>query len=73
MLLAQSETGAGACVFVGDSEIDAETAGRAGVPFVLFTKGYRKAPIAEIPHSAEFSDFRDLPGVIRRVDAQGAD
>jgi phosphoglycolate phosphatase len=54
-----------ATVFVGDSEVDAETAQRAGVPFALYTEGYRKAPVSDLPHEAAFDDFSDLPGIVR--------
>ncbi len=40
--------GGGAAVFVGDSEVDAETAHATPLPFALFTKGYRTAPIADL-------------------------
>lgn len=56
--------GARDMVFVGDSEVDAETAARAGVPFVLYTEGYRKGPVERITHDRAFSDFTDLPGLI---------
>ncbi|WP_164659592.1 phosphoglycolate phosphatase [Tropicibacter sp. Alg240-R139] len=52
-------------IFVGDSEVDAETAQRAGVPFLLFTSGYRKTPVAELPHTATFDDSA---GLIAAVD-----
>ncbi|MCB2116290.1 MAG: phosphoglycolate phosphatase [Rhodobacteraceae bacterium] len=55
----------GPAIFVGDSEIDAETAERAGVLFLLFTEGYRKAPVADLPHAARFSDFAELPALVR--------
>lgn len=51
-------------VFVGDSEVDAETAARAAVPFFLFTLGYRKVPVSALPHTVAFEDFADLPGLI---------
>ncbi len=54
----------GALLYVGDSDVDAETARRAGVPFLLFTEGYRKAPVAALPHLAAFSDFNALPDLI---------
>ncbi|KGM89191.1 2-phosphoglycolate phosphatase, prokaryotic [Roseovarius mucosus DSM 17069] len=57
--------GARDVVFVGDSEVDAETAARAGVPFVLYTEGYRKGPVERIAHDRAFSDFAHLPGLIR--------
>ena len=58
---------AGPRVYVGDSEVDAETAVRAGVPFLLFAKGYRKSPVTEIPHTRAFDDFADLPGLVAEV------
>ncbi|MGX0976192.1 phosphoglycolate phosphatase [Roseovarius sp. MBR-51] len=56
--------GARDVIFVGDSEVDAETAARAGVPFVLYTEGYRKGPIERITHDRAFSEFIDLPELI---------
>ncbi|NGM45841.1 phosphoglycolate phosphatase [Rhodobacter sp. SGA-6-6] len=56
--------GGGAAAFVGDSEVDAETAAAAGLPFYLFTRGYRKSPVEALPHRASFSDFAELPGLI---------
>lgn len=47
-------------IYVGDSPIDAETAQRAGVPFLLFTEGIRTVDISEMPHHAVFSDFEEL-------------
>jgi phosphoglycolate phosphatase len=56
--------GTGACLYVGDSEVDADTALRAGIPFLLFTEGYRKAPVAALPHRARFDAFDTLPGLV---------
>lgn len=56
--------GGGRALYVGDSEVDAETAERAGVPFALFTRGYRNTPVDALPHAQAFDDFADLPGVI---------
>lgn len=50
-------------IYVGDSPVDAETAHRAGVPFVLFTEGIRDIPVEEIAHAAQYSDIRDLPAI----------
>jgi len=47
-------------IYVGDSEVDAETAKRAGVPFVLFSEGYRKQSVENIPHAAVFSEYGTL-------------
>lgn len=57
----------GGAVFVGDSEVDAETASRAGVPFLLFTGGYRKTPVEALPHLAAFDDWAEFPAVLERV------
>ena len=59
--------GAHHVLYVGDSEIDAETAHRAGVRFVLYTEGYRKTPAEEIAHARAFSDFADLPGIVTEL------
>ena len=53
--------------YVGDSEIDAETAKRSGIAFGLFTKGYRKTPVEDLPHSFSFDDFSTLPKHIARA------
>ena len=55
--------GARRVLYVGDSEVDAETSMRAGLPFALFSEGYRKTPVAGIPHQAVFSDFAALPDI----------
>ena len=62
--LCLQELGCGAAVFVGDSEVDADTAVAAGMPFFLYTEGYRKGPVESLPHRAAFSDFADLPALI---------
>ena len=47
-------------LYIGDSEVDAATAQNAGVPFALFTEGYRKAPADSLGASLLFSDFAQL-------------
>ncbi len=54
-------------VYVGDSEIDAATAKAAATPFALFTEGYRKTPVATIPHDFAFSEFSALTGFVKTV------
>jgi len=51
-------------LYVGDSEIDAETAQAAALPFALYTEGYRKVPVTDLPHHIAFSDFAMLPGIV---------
>ncbi|NNJ67859.1 MAG: phosphoglycolate phosphatase [Boseongicola sp.] len=55
-----AETG----IYVGDSEVDAETARRAGVPFVIYRHGIRVSPIEDIPHDVVFEDFGALDGIL---------
>lgn len=63
LLATLAAMGGGPALFVGDSEIDAECAARAGLDFALFTEGYRKAPVTDVPHRAAFADFALLPGI----------
>ncbi len=67
LLEAAARLGSDRAVMVGDSEIDAETAERAGAPFILFTRGYRKGPAAAIPHDAAFDDWARFGDALRRV------
>ena len=59
--------GQGPGLYVGDSEVDAETAEWAGMPFALFTEGIRQTAIADIPHQAAFKDFAELPAIRTRL------
>ncbi len=54
-------------IYVGDSEVDAETAQRAGVPFFLFSGGYRKTGVDQIPKTARFDSFSELPGLVESL------
>jgi phosphoglycolate phosphatase len=47
-------------IFVGDSEVDALTAARAGVAFALFTRGYRRTPVERLGAAVAFEDFAEL-------------
>ena len=53
--------------FVGDSEVDAETARAAGIPLALFTQGYRKAPVEALGAKLVFDDYAALPALIRHL------
>ena len=50
--------------YVGDSEVDAQTAKAAGVMFAVFTQGYRKGPVSEMPHHFAFSHYDTLGQII---------
>ena len=55
------------CLFVGDSEIDCETALAAEQPFALFTKGYRKNSIESLNPKYYFEDYASLPSIVKNV------
>lgn len=61
--------GGGPALYVGDSEIDAETARRASVPFALYSNGYRKTPVSEMQPDWIFDNFDALAGIV--VEAMG--
>jgi len=64
-------SGTGPNIFVGDSEVDAETATRGGVHFLLYTEGYRKSPVSELPHLAAFDDCAAIPDLVRMISQDG--
>lgn len=61
--------GASRAVFVGDSEVDAETARAAGLPFAIYTRGYRHLPLTALPHDLAFDRFAALPAGLARLAA----
>lgn len=67
LLHAAAALGGARTAYVGDSEVDAETAHRAALPFALFTHGYRKTPVDELHHDALFDDFAALPAVLESL------
>ncbi len=64
LLHAARQIGPARPMFVGDSEVDAQTANRAAIPFALFTGGYRQTPVEQIPHTAAFDTLSGLPALI---------
>jgi len=58
-----------AVIYVGDSKVDEATAKAAGIPFVLYTEGYRTVAVDQFEAAATFSDFNKLPDVLSRVAA----
>ena len=50
--------------YVGDSEVDAETAERAAVPFIMFTEGYQKTLMDQFIPVSVFHDFQNLPDIV---------
>lgn len=61
--------GATRALFVGDSEVDAQTAQAAGLPFALFTEGYRTASVAALAPTLVFDDFGALPRLVRQLES----
>ena len=58
-------------IYVGDSEFDEECARNAGIPFLLFTKGYRKPPVEQLQFLSSFDDFTRLPLLVEDAAALG--
>lgn len=59
--------GPGPAIFVGDSEVDAETAKAAGVALALFTEGYRKARPEAMDAKLIFGDYATLPRLVAHL------
>jgi phosphoglycolate phosphatase len=59
--------GDGPMIYVGDSEIDAEAGQRAGVPFLIYTPGYRSARLEELPHAAAFDDWSEVLAIVAKM------
>jgi len=51
-------------LYVGDSEVDADTAQAAAVPFAFFTQGYCHIPHQDVTCIARFDHFDALPGIV---------
>lgn len=58
-----------ACVYVGDSEIDVETARNACVPMVLMRYGYARIPVEALVADVKLDSFRDLPKALTMIPA----
>ncbi len=59
--------GQGPTLYIGDSEIDAETAQRANVPCALFSGGYRKTQLADLYHQWAFDHFDEVPDIVAQA------
>lgn len=60
----------GAAAMIGDSEVDAHAAGAAGIPFVLYRRGYEADGCAAHLCADTFEDFSELPALLRGLGAQ---
>ncbi|MFU8881274.1 MAG: phosphoglycolate phosphatase [Rhodobacterales bacterium] len=56
--------GVQAALYIGDSEVDAETAQAAGIPFGFFTQGYCHIRHDAVPQAWRFDHFDALPGLV---------
>lgn len=64
--------GTGPQIYVGDSDVDAETAQRAEVPFLLYAHGYARFPLDALPKAAVFDTFADFPALVDKILAHTA-
>ena len=63
--LRQAFAGLGApLLYVGDSEVDLATAAAAGIPFALFSQGYRRGGISDFPGALVFDDWAAFPALV---------
>jgi phosphoglycolate phosphatase len=67
LFAAIAELAGSATLFVGDSEVDAETARAAQVPFALFAGGYRKAAPEMLGAKLVFDDHAALPRLVAHL------
>jgi phosphoglycolate phosphatase len=58
---------AGEAIMVGDNEHDAATAAAAGIPCILVTYGYARAPLASLPAAGTIDRFEDLADALGRL------
>ena len=75
VLSAMKQLGAdpGDSIYIGDSEVDAETAAAAGLPCILVSWGFRDRPELERLHPLFMADRPDqLPDLIREFAAASA-
>jgi phosphoglycolate phosphatase len=54
-------------VFVGDSEVDVETAKAARCPVLAMTYGYTKIPLADLAPDAILDHFTEVPDALLRI------
>lgn len=64
---AREVNGGSPLVFVGDSEVDVETAKAAGCPVIAMSYGYTKKPLESLSPDAITGNFADIPAALRRI------
>ncbi|HHC29938.1 MAG TPA: phosphoglycolate phosphatase [Rhodobacterales bacterium] len=69
--LAFEKLGEGERLYVGDSEVDAEVALAAEVPFAIYAFGYRKQAIEGLPHEFRFGHLSEVAGFVEGMAGAG--
>ena len=64
---AREVNGGNPLVFVGDSEVDVETAKAAKCPVIAMSYGYTKKPLESLSPDAIAASFADIPAALRRI------
>lgn len=64
---AKAVNGGEPLVFVGDSEVDVETAKAAGCPVIAMAYGYTKVPLADLAPDAIANSFDEIPAALKRI------
>jgi phosphoglycolate phosphatase len=64
---AKAVNGGAPLVFVGDSEVDVETAKSAGCPVIAMAYGYTKVPLADLAPDAIANSFDEIPTALKRI------
>lgn len=67
LVTASHALGAGPDIYIGDSDVDAETARKALIPFLLYTGGYSGEPVERLTPLASFDRFSDLPSLVTSI------
>ncbi|MEM7170893.1 MAG: phosphoglycolate phosphatase [Pseudomonadota bacterium] len=57
----------GEAIMLGDSQIDAKAAKRAGLPFILVTFGYARVPLSQIESTKTISHFDELSAALSEL------
>jgi phosphoglycolate phosphatase len=67
LLEAVARAGGGRAVLIGDSIVDAETAGGAGVPFVAVSFGFSDRPVEALGADAVIGSYAELKRALDRL------
>ncbi len=67
LLRAFADLGAETGLYVGDNDVDAQTAQNAKVPFALYAHGIRTSPIDSLKHDLLIEDFSVLPATYSKI------